>query len=89
MTDQKTNHALTESNLNAGLGNERIKENELKELLSSLRQASCVIGGLTELPGYNGSILMIDDIEAEKIVKAIDEAVSKLELMPNVKLRGE
>ena len=58
----------------------------MEELLSKLRQASCVIGGLPELPGYNGSILMIDDIEVEKIVKAIDEAISKLELMHNVKL---
>jgi hypothetical protein len=60
----------------------------MEELLSKLRQASCVIGGLPELPGYNGSILMIDDIEAEKIVKAIDEAISKLELVPNVELTG-
>jgi hypothetical protein len=58
----------------------------MNELLSRLRQASCVIGGLPEMPGYNGSILMIDDVEAAEIVRAIDEAISKLELVPNVKL---
>jgi len=51
----------------------------MKELISRLRTASVVIGNLPEQPGYNGSVLVIDDIEAAEIEKAIDAAVAALE----------
>ena len=34
---------------------------KLKESAGKIRTASVVIGNLPELPGYNGSILIIDD----------------------------
>ena len=42
-------------------------------LLSKLSVASAVIGNLPELPGYNGSILTIDDTEAARIEADLDE----------------
>jgi len=48
------------------------------ELRQKLRTASVVLGGLPELPGYNGSILQIDDAEAARIAKDIDDVVAAL-----------
>jgi hypothetical protein len=50
----------------------------LKELLSKLRVASSVLEYLPALPGYNGSILTIDDTEAARIAKDLDEVVDAL-----------
>ena len=51
---------------------------EKSEIISELSVASIVMRALLQLPGYNGSILMIDDIEAERIGKAIDAALNLL-----------
>lgn len=42
-------------------------ELDTNELASKLTTAAVIIGNLPELPGYNGSILTIDDTEAERI----------------------
>ncbi len=42
--------------------------------LRKLTVASVIIGNLPELPGYNGSVLTIDDTEAAMIVADLDEA---------------
>lgn len=51
----------------------------MKELLSRLRTAAIVMENLPEQPGYNGSVLTIDDTEAEKIANAIDAGVAEIE----------
>jgi len=48
------------------------------ELLSRLRSSSAMLGMLPEDPGYNGSRLIIDDVEAARIAKDIDDAVAAL-----------
>lgn len=53
----------------------------MKELISKLRTCAMVIENLPELPGYNGSILQIDDTEAESIAKDIYAASEKMEYM--------
>lgn len=55
------------------------RESTLKALHSELVGASCIMSNLPEMPGYNGSVLMIDDTEAARIVKAIDAARDFLE----------
>ena len=55
------------------------KGSNMKELISRLRTASVVMGNLPEQPGYNGSVLTIDDTEAGEIEKAIDAAAIALE----------
>lgn len=50
----------------------------MKELISRLSVASVVIGNLPQLPGYNGSVLTIDDTEAATIEKTIDDALELL-----------
>lgn len=49
--------------------------------LSDLRTASVVIRNLPETPGYNGSLCTIDDVEAERIAKAIDAGISTIETL--------
>jgi len=48
-------------------------------LLSKVRVAACVIENLPELPGYNGSILTIDDTEAARISKELYEIAEFLD----------
>ena len=55
---------------------------ERAELLSKLSADSFVLEHLPELPGYNGGILMIDDVEAERIRADIDEAIAVLSAAP-------
>lgn len=52
----------------------------MKELLSRLRTAAIVMENLPEQPGYNGSVLTIDNTEAGEIVTAINAAVVALEV---------
>ncbi len=54
-------------------------KDKLKELISKLSVASSIIGNLPELPGYNGSILTIDDIEAENIEESLDYVIQELD----------
>lgn len=53
----------------------------MKELISKLRTCAIVIENLPEIPGYNGSLLQIDDTEAETIAKDIFSAAEKMEYM--------
>ncbi len=50
----------------------------VKGLLSKLMTAKIVIANLPELPGYNGSILTIDDTEAAKIAADLEELYDAL-----------
>lgn len=45
------------------------------ELLSNLRVSAIV---LEQLPDYNGAIKKIDDVEAEKIARHLDDAVTEI-----------
>jgi hypothetical protein len=49
-----------------------------------------MLGCLPELPGYNGSILQMDDEERDRIVKDLDEASSGLDkvISENSELRA-
>ncbi len=49
-----------------------------EQLIRRLRSASVVMGCLPEQPGYNGSLLTIDDVEASKVASDIDAAVKVL-----------
>lgn len=49
------------------------------DLIGELRTAAIVMENLPQLPGYNGSILTIDDNEALKIAMVISQAVAELE----------
>ena len=51
----------------------------LQQAIRLISASSAVIGCLPEDPGYNGSVLLIDDTEAARIEKDLDEAVSILE----------
>jgi hypothetical protein len=51
------------------------------ELIRRLRAAAVVLENLPELPDYNGSILLIDDVEAERIAKDIDAVADALAAM--------
>ena len=44
------------------------------DLLRRLGSSAAVMGGLPELPDYNGSILKIDDEEAARIAKDLSDA---------------
>ncbi|GEM_PF-4140310 len=48
-------------------------------LLTELRCASILMENLPKLPGYSGSILMIDATEAKNIEKVIDEAIEAID----------
>ena len=50
----------------------------MNDLLSRLRTASIVVANLPKLPGYNDSVLNIDDSEAVEIALTIDDAVAAL-----------
>ena len=52
---------------------------ELTDTLQRLIGASVVIGNLPERPGYNGSILQIDNEEAERIASDLTQAAATLE----------
>ena len=54
------------------------KQPEALTLASAMTTASIVIGGLPELSGYNGAVLLIDDTERDRIVKDTDEAAAEL-----------
>lgn len=47
-------------------------------LINRLRGSSAIMGMLPENPGYNGSVLLIDDTEAARVVKDIDDAIKVL-----------
>lgn len=50
----------------------------MSDLRERLRSSAVVIAHLPEDPGYNGSRLIIDDIEAERIAKDLDDAVARI-----------
>ena len=52
---------------------------ELSEIISRARVGASLIGHLPELPGYNGSRLVIDDIEAERISTDVYAAIDALQ----------
>ena len=54
------------------------KQPEALTLASAMTTASIVIGGLPELSGYNGAVLLIDDTERDRIVKDTDDAAAEL-----------
>lgn len=47
--------------------------------LKNLISASAMLGCLPENPGYNGSVLLIDDTKAARIEKDIDEGVRHIQ----------
>lgn len=47
--------------------------------LGELRTAAIVVRNLPEMPGYNGSLLAIDDVEAARIEKSITAGVDEIE----------
>lgn len=51
----------------------------MNTVISRLRTAAAIIRCLPELPGYNGSLLTIDDEEAARIEADISDCVSELE----------
>lgn len=57
---------------------------ERKDVVSGLRVASVVLDNLPELPGYNGSNLIIDDTEAERLVKSIDAALAEFDRLHTI-----
>jgi len=54
------------------------------DILKRLAGASCVIGNAPALPGYNGSVLTIDDEEATRCAADIDAGIAEI-----VELRAE
>ena len=50
-------------------------------LIEKLRVTSLVLSGLPKLPGYDGSILILDDVEAARIVSDINEVVTAIDAM--------
>jgi len=53
-------------------------EQPSQDLDARLSSSAIVIGNLPELPGYNGSILQIDDAEAARVAMDIDEAAQAI-----------
>jgi len=51
---------------------------DLDALVARLGGSSAVIGGAPSAPGYNGSIVQLDDIEQRRIEKDIDEAAQAI-----------
>jgi hypothetical protein len=51
---------------------------EREKLIRRLAVASAIIGNLPEIPGYNGSVLAIDDTEADRIAADLDEICAAL-----------
>ena len=47
-----------------------------EDLFREMVQASVVLDGLPEYGGYNGSAFVIDDIERDRIVAAIDKVIT-------------
>lgn len=62
----------------------------MNELRSKIISAAIIIENLPELPGYNGSILTLDDTEAERISKDLNEACAAIEELQaeNAELRS-
>lgn len=54
-------------------------ENIDKDIVRRLSSSSALMAMLPENPGYNGSILLIDDIEAARIEKDLDDAIVEIE----------
>lgn len=48
-------------------------------IISRLRTAAAIIRCLPQQPGYNGSILLIDDTEAERIEADLSDCIAELE----------
>jgi hypothetical protein len=51
---------------------------KIQNAISRLTVVSCVLSGLPESPGYNGSRLIIDDDEAEDLIKDINSVIEFL-----------
>jgi hypothetical protein len=51
-------------------------ETQKIDVLAVMNQSALLIGNLPELPGYNGSILMIDDDEAARVDRELTQACS-------------
>lgn len=51
----------------------------MKEILSELCSAQIIMENLPESPGYNGSVLSIDDTETNRIAAAIGKARELIE----------
>jgi hypothetical protein len=47
---------------------------KIEAAINAIHSASAMIGMLPEQPYTNGSILLIDDVESERIVNELDEA---------------
>lgn len=58
-----------------------------EDLFREMVQASVVLDGLPEYGGYNGSAFVIDDIERDRIVAAIDKVILVLQIYKNDKER--
>ncbi len=56
-----------------------VTENRAGNILSRLTSAAVAISNLPEYPGYNGSLLIIGDTDAEAIYQTIDAAFDVVE----------
>lgn len=54
---------------------------EAAEAVKRARSSSAIMGMLPEDPGYNGSRLIIDDVEAARVVKDLDETAALIEAL--------
>lgn len=50
----------------------------MSDLRGRIASSALVIGNLPEIPGYNGSLLQIDDDEAERIAKDLMDAAESI-----------
>jgi len=48
------------------------------DIVERLRVAAIVLDHLPELPGFNGSVLMIDDVESARCAKAMFAAAAEI-----------
>lgn len=62
----------------SALPDDVVKDTDREKVLRILSVASSIIGNLPQLPGYNGSVLTIDDVEAERIANDLDKAAAML-----------
>lgn len=53
----------------------------MKHIINKLRTAMTIINFLPELPGYNGSILTIDDTDLKRLSEEITYCIKTLENM--------
>lgn len=61
----------------------------MTNLVNRLNVAAIVMGNLPEKPGFNGSVLLIDDAEVATIAKVLEDAAAALSAPAEPKRRAE